>query len=97
MANHVTHDIDLRFESMCRLFRVLVPQRFSFLPLAHDELSLPCLEVLVVSLIEIVLLGHDLAGVGDGWVESVRINALGRLVLHGAHAHLRLHVPFDPR
>ena len=96
MANHVTHDIDLRFESMCRLLRVLVPQRFSFLPLAHDELRLPSLKVLVVTLIEVVLLGHDLASVRDGWVECIRIDALGRLVLHGAHAHLRLHVPFDP-
>ena len=58
LTDDLAYNIYLWFELVDCLFRILVPQGFSLLLLAIDELCLARLEVLIVTLIHIIMVGN---------------------------------------
>ena len=80
---------------MLSFFWILIPENFSLLALSDDELCLSCLEIFVVSLIQVILLSHNLARIRDRWLECVWVRAMNWLVLHRPNAHLRLHISLN--
>ena len=58
LADYLAYNIYLWFELVDCLFGILVPQGFSLLFLAIDELCLARLEVLVIALIHIIMVSN---------------------------------------
>ena len=56
LTDDLAYNIYLWFELVDCLFRILVPQGFSLLLLAIDELCLASLEVFIVTLIQIIMI-----------------------------------------
>ena len=96
LADYIAQHINLGLKLVLSFFGILIPQNFALLALSDNEFCLSCLKIFEVSLIQVVLLGHNLACIGDGWLECVGIWALNRLVLHRTNAHLRLHITLYP-
>ena len=58
LTDDLAYNIYLWFELVDCFFRILVPQSFSLLLLAIDELCLARLEVLIVPLIHIIMVSN---------------------------------------